>query len=347
MPNQFFSPEGDLEEYFVTEYWLIDQYIGDELWGWGRQGFSSTGPLGTNDITSKSTPVTTFAGGTNWKQVSGGNLHTAAIKTDGTLWTWGGGLQGQLGNADVTDRSTPVTTFAGGTDWKQVSSGAIHTAAIKTDGTLWTWGYGAAGRLGNGVTTGIISTPVTTFAGGTDWRQVSSGGLHTSAIKTDGTLWTWGFGNSGQLGNNDTTARSTPVTTFAGGSSWKQVNCGSGHIAAIKTDGTLWTWGLGTSGQLGTNDVTNRSTPVTTFAGGTNWKQSGSRVIGTSAIKTDGTLWTWGANAYGDLGTNDTTDRSTPVTTFAGGINWKQVSDGRGRFTLAVQSGISAEYPLS
>jgi alpha-tubulin suppressor-like RCC1 family protein len=397
MPNQFFSPEGDLENYFVSEYWLIDQYIGDQLWGWGRQGFSSTGPLGTNDITSKSTPVTTFAGGTNWKQVSGGNIHTAAIKTDGTLWTWGSGNSGRLGVNDLTNRITPVTTFAGGTNWKQVSGGSFHTVAIKTDGTLWTWGFGNAGQLGTnditsrstpvttfaggtnwkqvsggfnhtaaiktdgtlwtwgGGTSGQLgtndttnrSTPVTTFAGGTNWKQVSSGGYHTAAIKTDGTLWTWGYGNSGQLGTNDLTTRSTPVTTFAGGSSWKQVSSGNQHTAAIKTDGTLWTWGNGNAGQLGTNDITSRSTPVTTFAGGTNWKQSGSRVIGTSAIKTDGTLWTWGANAYGDLGTNDTTDRSTPVTTFAGGTNWKQVSDGKGRFTLAVQSGISAEYPLS
>ena len=127
MPNQFLSPEGDLENYFVTEYQLIDQYIGDELWTWG---LGTTGRLGDNTTTSKSTPVTTFAGGTNWKQVSGGSFHTAAIKTDGTLWTWGYGFQGRLGDNTETTKSTPVTTFAGGTNWKQVSSGGAHTAAI-------------------------------------------------------------------------------------------------------------------------------------------------------------------------------------------------------------------------
>ena len=231
MPNQFFSPEGDLENYFVTEYWLIDQYIGDELWIWG---LGTNGQLGNAAITNVSTPVTTFAGGTNWKQVSSGNNHTAAIKTDGTLWVWGSGADVRLGTNSATNVSTPVTTFAGGNNWKQVSTSGSHIAAIKTDGTLWTWGLGTLGRLGNAVTTGNISTPVTTFAGGNNWKQVSgAGGDHTAAIKTDGTLWVWGAGTSAQLGNNSATSVSTPVTTSAGGSNWKQVSGGGSHTAAV------------------------------------------------------------------------------------------------------------------
>jgi len=343
MPNQFLSPEGDLENYFVTEYQLIDQYIGDELWTWGS---GTSGKLGTNNATTKSTPVTTFAGGTNWKQVSsGGNEHCTAIKTDGTLWTWGLGTSGQLGNNTVTNKSTPVTTFAGGTNWKQVSAGGNHCTAIKTDGTLWTWGRGNVGQLGNNTAT-TKSTPVTTFAGGTDWKQVSSGGFHCTAIKTDGTLWTWGGGGSGRLGTNDVTTKSTPVTTFAGGTDWKQVSSGGFHCTAIKTDGTLWTWGAGTSGQLGDNTATTKSTPVTTFAGGTNWKQVSSGNNHCAAIKTDGTLWTWGYSSQGQLGDNTVTNKSTPVTTFAGGTNWKQVSAGY-RHCAAITAGISPEYPLS
>ena len=324
MPNQFFSPEGDIENYFVSEYWLIDQYIGDQLWTWGHGRF---GRLGDATLTDVSTPVTTFAGGTNWKQVSAGTEHTAAIKTDGTLWSWGDGGRGRLGDATLTNVSTPVTTFAGGTNWKQVSAGTEHTAAIKTDGTLWSWGAGNRGQLGNAQVTDR-STPVTTFAGGTNWKQVSAGSLHTAAIKTDGTLWSWGDGTDGRLGNNSETNVSTPVTTFAGGTNWKQVAGGFAHTAAVKTDGTLWSWGDRGSGQLGTNDVTDRSTPVTTFAGGTNWKQVSAGTEHTAAIKTDGTLWTWGRGSSGRLGNTTQTDRSTPVTTFAGGTNWKQVSAG-------------------
>jgi len=104
------------------------------------------------------------------------------------LWTWGGNSNGALGDNTTTNRSTPVTTFAGGTNWKQVSCGSFHTAAIKTDGTLWTWGFNTTnGQLGDNTTTNR-STPVTTFAGGTNWKQVSGGDRHTAAIKTSDDL---------------------------------------------------------------------------------------------------------------------------------------------------------------
>jgi len=182
MPNQFLSPEGDLENYFITEYWLIDQWVGDTLLTWGTNG---SGQLGDNTSVNRSTPVTTFAGGTNWKQVAGGGNHTAAIKTDGTLWTWGSNNNGQLGINAVVNRSTPVTTSAGETNWKQVACGNRHTLAIKTDGTLWTWGGNFNGPLGNNTTT-LRRTPVTTFAGGTNWKQVAGGYAFTSAV-TSGT----------------------------------------------------------------------------------------------------------------------------------------------------------------
>ena len=337
MPNQFFNAsEGDLENYFVSEYWLIDQYVGDTLWSWGN---NNSGQLGDNTTTNRSTPVTTFAGGTNWKQVSGGTLYSAAIKTDGTLWNWGSNSYGESGNnlVDLSNKLTPITTFAGGTNWKQVSCCQYFTAAIKTDGTLWTWGYNFYGQLGDNTGTNR-STPVTTFSGGTNWKQVYCGQQHTAAIKTDGTIWTWGSNSNGQLGDNTVIARSTPVTTFAGGTNWKQVACGYNHTAAIKTDGTLWTWGRNAYGQIGDNTTINRSTPVTTFAGGTNWKQVSCRGQNTAAIKTDGTLWTWGTNVSGQLGNFISFINSiTPVTTFAGGTNWKQVSCGQ-QHTAAIKT---------
>ena len=295
------------------------------LWTWG---LNTSGRLGDNTIITRSTPVTTFAGGTNWKQVSCGANHTAAIKTDGTLWIWGSNTSRQLGTNTTTTRSTPVTTFAGGTNWKQVSCGNDHTAAIKTDGTLWTWGGNGFGGLGDNTITNRL-TPVTTFAGGTNWKQVDCGTNFTAAIKTDGTLWAWGVNAFGNLGTNTAPISTiTPVTTFAGGTNWKQVSCGADPTAAIKTDGTLWTWGYNGFGQLGDNTTIDRSIPVTTFAGGTNWKQVDCGNVYTAAIKTDGTLWTWGGNGFGQIGDNTTTNRSTPVTTFAGGTNWKQVSGG-------------------
>ena len=298
MPTFYNFRENGLDYSFDDIFVPADLFRDGNLFTWG---LGTNGQLGDNTVTTKSTPITTFAGGTNWKQVSAGYRNTAAIKTDGTLWTWGAGTFVQLGDNTTTNKSTPVTTFAGGTNWKQVKLGRRHCAAIKTDGTLWTWGLGDSGRLGDNTITNK-STPVTTFAGGTNWKQVSAGYSYTAAIKTDGTLWTWGRGNEGQLGDNTATTKSTPVTTFAGGTNWKEVSAGNYFCAAIKTDGTLWTWGQGTSGQLGTNTTTNKSTPVTTFAGGTNWKQVSSGSEHCAAIKTDGTLWTWGLGTNGRLG---------------------------------------------
>jgi len=315
----------------VNDAGNLNLYVTDateqNLLTWGRGDQNQNG---TNSAVSSLIPITTFAGGTNWKSVANGGDFAAAIKTDGTLWTWGVNQGGKLGNLSAGG-ATPVTTFAGGTNWKYVECANNTVVAIKTDGTLWTWGSNYGGQLGNN-TTSQRNTPVTTFAGGTNWKSASAWGNTMAAIKTDGTLWTWGS-NGGNLGTNDTITRSTPVTTFAGGTNWKSIAVGNGHMVAIKTDGSLWTWGLNTSGQLGTNDVFYRTTPVTTFAGGNNWKSiDRARGAGnqTAAIKTDGTLWVWGNGSNGLLGINDATNRSTPVTTFAGGTNWKQVACGLG-----------------
>ena len=342
-------PKDDLNYKFTENgivYDFYDVFVPAEnfrqptLWVWGVNG---AGQLGVNNTTTQNA-VTTFAGGTTWKQISAGSYNDGsgkmgAIKTDGSLWTWGFGVEGALGNGVSGNRSTPVTTFIGGNTWKQVSAGGLHMAAIKTDGSLWLWGRNNIGQLGIN-NTADKNTPVTTFAGGNNWKQVSCGTVQTAAIKTDGSLWIWGVGDWGQLGTNDGTSRSTPVTTFIGGNNWKQVSCGREFTAAVKTDGSLWTWGSNRFGNLGNNtygDTQNRITPVTTFTGGTNWK-SVSAGVGdagvTGAIKTDGTLWVWGYGRH--IGINDVNDRSIPVTTFAGGNNWKQVSPGQ--TTMAIKT---------
>jgi len=326
MPNQFNSPEGDIENYFVSEYWLIDQYIGDTLWVWGSNALAR---LGTNDAVFKTTPVTTLPGGSNWKQISLSQNNFGGIKADGTLWVWGSNNYGQLGVNDIVDRSTPVQTFAGGTDWKQVSCGIRATYGIKTNGSLWAWGSSFVIGTNGG---GDRRTPVQTFAGGNDWRQVEAGNRQVAAIKTDGSLWLWGINLNGEVGHNRLTGASeyalTPVTTSLGGNNWKQVSCGDGSTAAIKTDGTLWVWGKNTSSQLGLNDTNDRSFPVEILGGGNNWKKVCSGETNMAAIKNDGSLWTWGSNTTGVLGINSVVNKSTPVQTFGSATNWKDVSIG-------------------
>jgi YD repeat-containing protein len=312
------------------------------LWIWG---YSTSGQLGHNvappatDWAGVSSPIQTVAGGTNWKQLSVGSS-ISAIKTDGTLWMWGVNLYGSVGDNTITNRSSPVQTVSGGTNWKEVSSGNSNVVAIKTDGTLWTWGYNEQGQLGDGTDVNK-SSPVQTVAGGTNWKQVSTGGSSVGAIKTDGTLWMWGNNNAGQSGDNTIVNKSSPVQTVAGGSNWKQVSSRN-FCGAIKTDGALWVWGLNSNGQLGDGTIVNKSSPVQTVAGGTNWKQVSSSGSNAAAIKTDGTLWTWGYNGDGQLGTNNRTDRSSPVQTVTGGTNWKQVS-ATGSLTMAAIRDDSAD----
>jgi alpha-tubulin suppressor-like RCC1 family protein len=297
------------------------------LWTWGQNFYGS---VGDGTTLNRSSPVTTAGGGTSWNQVSVGYYTLAAIKSDGTLWTLGRNVNGQLGDGTTLNRSSPVTTAGGGTSWSQISGGIYATSAIKTDGTLWTWGLNNnSGQLGDGTTINK-SSPVTTAGGGTTWKQVASGGNQTAAVKTDGTLWTWGFNGNGQLGDGTTLNRSSPITTVAGGTTWSQMACGYFTVAAIKTNGTLWTWGLNSVGRLGDGTTLDRSSPVTTAGGGTTWWRVAAGFGNSTAIKSDGTLWTWGQNFYGPVGNGTTLDRSSPVTTVAGFTTWKQMACGYG-----------------
>ena len=303
------------------------------LWLWGANYYGS---IGDNTLTKRSSPVQTVAFGTNWMQVSAGYKRTAAIKTDGTLWIWGRGDLGQLGDNTIISKSSPVQTVAFGTNWKQVACGYRHTAAVKTDGTLWCWGDNANGKLGDNTIT-LRSSPVQTIAFGTNWISVSCGREYAAAIKTDGTLWCWGDNANGQLGDNTTTKRSSPVQTISYGNNWKQVSSGNEHTAAIKTDGTLWVWGMNFFGPLGDNTMTNRSSPIQTITLGTNWKQVACGMYCTAAVKTDGTLWAWGYNGYGNIADNTIAHKLSPVQTIMYGTNWKQVSVGWSFNAAAIQ----------
>ena len=300
-------------------------------------GTNSYGMLGTNNastVGSVSSPVQVGTL-TNWKQAAMGRLYMFAVKTDGTLWAWGHNQWGQLGTNNLTHRSSP-TQVGSLTNWKLVSSGSYHHAgAVKNDGTLWMWGHNSYGQLGtNNLTHRSSPTQVGSL---TNWKQLSCGRIHSVAVKTDGTLWGWGSNLNGNLGLSDATNRSSPVQVGTL-TNWKLVSSGQYQTLAIKTDGTLWAWGYnGPNGQLGVNDTITRSSP-TQVGLLTNWKLVSAGTYTTAAIKTDGTLWSWGYNSsYWNLGVGDAVHRSSP--TQVGSLtNWKQVSmDGFG--AAAIQDG--------
>jgi alpha-tubulin suppressor-like RCC1 family protein len=322
----------DLGNQFVEKDYLIDVYPNlvpqqkaSTLWNWGSISCGALTP-------GVSSPVQTFSSGTNWNTSANADRSAAGIKTDGTLWIWGNGAYGLLGNNLRTAFSSPVQTVSGGTNWKQVAVAYRHTSSVKTDGTLWIWGANSYGQLGTNNRVNQ-SSPVQTISGGTNWKQVELGFSFSSAIKTDGTLWFWGCGNCGTFGTNvgGVVRQSSPVQTISGGTNWKQVSVYSAVVGAVKTDGTLWMWGSGSGGILGDNTTISKSSPVQTIGGGTNWKQVSASNYAGAGIKTDGTLWMWG-NPSATISYLATT--SSPVQTFVGGRNWKCVKSSSTTITL-------------
>ena len=190
---------------------------------------------------------------------------------------------------------------AGAASWASVAAGTDNTVAIKTDGTLWAWGW----RCGAG-----RSYAPARVGTATNWKSVSLTDGHAVLLKTDGSLWAWGNNAYGQLGDGTTTSRSAPVR-IGTATDWKSVAAGFDFTLATKADGTLWAWGDNFCGQLGDGTTTNRRVP-TRIGAATDWKTITAGAAYSLAIKTDGTLWAWGSNTYGQLGDGTTTDRYAP-----------------------------------
>jgi alpha-tubulin suppressor-like RCC1 family protein len=316
--------------YASSTFWIK----GDStLWAIGA---NTKGQLGQNNLTQRSSPVQ--ISGTTWRSAAefdSGN--GVATKTDGTLWIWGNNESGQLGqnlNADNVDLSSPVQIP--GTTWGTVLSGGFHSChTVKTDGTLWGWGSNAYGNLGQNDRT-QRSSPVQ--IPGT-WSKINGGDGSMFGIKTDNTLWAWGKNGDGQLGQNNIVQYSSPVQ-IGSGTNWIQSSGGNNNYHHLKTDGTLWAIGSGNYGQLGQNANgagADRSSPVQ--IPGTTWKQVGGRHYSTYAVKTDGTLWTWGSGNNGAHGQNNTVDYSSPVQ--VPGTTWMEVSESSGWQTTVAFKALS------
>ena len=299
------------------------------LWAWGYNGY---GQLGNNTTLMRSSPVQVGAL-TTWSNIACGDNHSVATKTDGTLWAWGYNGYGQLGNNTTLMRSSPVQVGLL-TTWSNIAGGTSFTLATKTDGTLWSWGGNIFGELGQNVATTILRSSPVQVGLLTTWLNIASGNYHTVATKTDGTLWSWGNNQFGQLGQNDRVYRSSPVQVGAL-TTWLNVSAGIELSLATKTDGTLWSWGANGQGQLGQNDRINRSSPVQIGAL-TTWSNIAGSSAFTIATKTDGTLWAWGVNTQGQLGQNDTISRSSPVQV-GSATTWLNIAAGSS-FTLATSS---------
>lgn len=286
------------------------------LWAWG---FNGNGQLGDGTTDEKSTP-TQIGTATDWKMVSAGGNHVLAIKTDGTLWAWGENFWGQCGNGTFGNDITTPVRIGTATNWKYVSAGRTFSFAIKTDGTLWSWGDNYDGQLGKS-TTSITPTQVGTAA---DWKMVSAGNAHTLALKTDGSLWAWGSNIYYQLG--DGTADDTNVPIRIGtATNWESVSAGYDFSLATKTDHTIWSWGANDMGQLGNGTYTEISTPAQ-IGTASDWKMVVAASYTTLALKTDGTVWAsgWILGKFG-VGTSNT---KTSLTQTGMASDWSSIVAG-------------------
>jgi alpha-tubulin suppressor-like RCC1 family protein len=268
---------------------------------------------------------------TAWSKVRGGESFTVAIKTDGTLWSWGNNTSGKLGLGNTTYYSSPKQVGAL-TNWATVAPMGNSVLAVKTDGTLWSWGQGDYGKLGLGNTTSYNSPKQ--IGALTTWSTVSGGNFHALAVKTNGTLWSWGANFAGSCGLGNTTAYSSPVQVGAL-TAWSKVSGGNAYASfAIKTDGTMWAWGQGSTGRLGLGNTTDYSSPKQIGAL-TTW----SKIVGSGykfglAIKTDGTLWSWGSGGSGQLGLGNLTSYSSPKQ--VGALTTWSVTSGGSFFSLGI-----------
>ena len=289
------------------------------LWGWGN---NAKGQLGLNNRTKYSSPVQ-IGSDTNWATVSNaGEQITLAVKTDGTIWSWGSNPgSGPLGHNNRTSYSSP-TQIAGRsylTSELGFTGYNYWCAAIESGSDLWAWGNNSDGQLGQNNRT-QYSSPRQIPGIYSSFSLMQSGSYHMGAVSSSGQLRTWGKNNTGQLGHNNRTSYSRP--TQVPGTTWKQASGGYGGSAAVKTDGTLWTWGDNSQGQLGLNNRTQFSSPKQ--VPGTNWKNVRSQHMTRYAVRTDGTAWAWGLNEYGQLGLNNRTSYSSP--TQIPGTSWNVIN---------------------
>jgi alpha-tubulin suppressor-like RCC1 family protein len=174
---------------------------------------------------------------TDWSKISGTSDTALAIKTTGSLWAWGTNNSGQLGQNNVIYRSSPVQIGAQ-TDWAQVGVGGQFCIAIKTTGTMWSWGQNDVGQLGqNTASVGTYRSSPVQIGAQTDWSKIALGNAHALAIKTTGTMWSWGENNAGQLGQNTLggTANTSSPVQIGADTNWAQVNARQNTSAALET----------------------------------------------------------------------------------------------------------------
>jgi alpha-tubulin suppressor-like RCC1 family protein len=304
-------------------------------WGYGADGQLGTGNTNTSDV-----PVAVTGGALENKtvtQIATGAYHTCALISDGTVTCWGFGADGQLGTGNTIDSNIPVAVTGGALANKtvtQISTGAYHTCALISDGTVTCWGWGGGGLLGTG-NNNSSDVPVAVTGGALENKtvtQIATGSAHTCALISDGTVTCWGWGGGGQLGTGNNNSSDVPVAVTGGALANKtvtQIATGGAHTCALISDGTVTCWGNGAYGQLGTGDTVDSNIPVA-VTGGALANETVTQIatgnLHTCALISDGTVTCWGNGAGGELGTGNNNSSNVPVAVTGGALANKTVT---------------------
>ena len=283
-------PSGDVVLKFsriaAGEYHSLAVASNGTLWAWGANG---NGQLGDNTAVDKHVPVQIGQDG-DWAVVAAGGSFSMALKTDGSLWAWGANWGGQLGNGTTSEEHTP-TRIGDARDWVAISAGGGHAAAIKLDGRLFMWGSNNRGQIGNATYNNVYQPAEISSPMGPVWA-ISLGGVHSIAF-ADGMVWTWGDNWFNQL------ARFSCVPFFEPGpiefGAWAQLSAGNEHTIALRPDGTLWAWGNNANCTLGNYTMWGSSMIPLPIGTDTDWQSISAGGSLNGALKSDGSLWTWGA----------------------------------------------------
>lgn len=291
-----------------------------------------------------------------WQNISPGGpdfSHILAVKNDGTLWAWGSNDYVKCHNS-FQNYTTIPTQVGSENDWLQASAASYHSMAIKNNGDLYGWGANYYGNIGIGTSgnTSFLFVNSLTHIGNSTWTSVVCGYDFTIAINSNGSLWGWGENFSGQLGGESTGFKTIP-TQIGTSNDWQQITTVYHKAYGIKLDGTLWTWGINFLTQIGSDNWTEINGGYGIKSDGTLWQLSSPLVqIGVDsdwisvsqgfvgdhrlALKSDGTLWAWGGNYYGQLGDGTNVDKENPIQ-IGTNSNWTSIYAG-GRFSLALNS---------
>jgi alpha-tubulin suppressor-like RCC1 family protein len=319
----------------VADHYGCGRRPNGTIWCWGE---NSSGQFGDGSANRSLLPIIAAGSATTWTQVTTAGATSCGRRSDGTLWCWGRNGNGQVGDNSTSTRTTPVQTSGGYTDWTNVSNGEFNVCGVRANSTLWCWGANTSGQVGDATTTARL-VPTIASGGFTDWTESSIGSQFACGRRANGTLYCWGDNTFGQLGDGTTFPRTSPTLVGGGFTDWVEVSANAYSACGRRSNGTIYCWGMNVASQVGDGTTTQRTSPTIVNGGFTDWTSLSGGYNHTCATRSNGTVYCWGANAFGQTGQSPSDAVSAPTLVSGAYMDWTAVSSGRTHTCGLRQSG--------